>query len=158
MDVTETPIERPKKKQKDFFSGKRGYHTLKSQLVADQNTEEIICVFCGKGRGHDFSLFKKSRVRFHSLTTSIEDSSYQGIAAYHSNSYTPKKKPKNGKLKEYNKALAKERIIIEPINSKLKILKILSCKYRNRRRRYSLRVNLLAAIYNCELGIGIATS
>jgi hypothetical protein len=37
-------------------------------------------------------------------------------------------------------------------------LKILSCKYRNRRRRYSLRVNLLAAIYNYELGIGIATS
>ncbi|GCA76073.1 hypothetical protein MiTe_02911 [Microcystis aeruginosa NIES-2520] len=26
MDVTETPIERPQKKQKDFFSGKRGYH------------------------------------------------------------------------------------------------------------------------------------
>ena len=162
MDVTETPIERPQKKQKDFLGGKRGYHTLKSQLVAAQNTEEIICVFCGKGRGHDFSLFKKSRVRFHPLTTSIEDSGYQGIAAYHSNSYTPKKKPKNGKLtdleKEYNKALAKERIIIEPINRKLKILKILSCKYRNRRRRYSLRVNLLAAIYNCELGIGIAAS
>ncbi|BCU14223.1 hypothetical protein MAN88_47870 [Microcystis aeruginosa] len=162
MDVTETPIERPQKKQKDFLGGKRGYHTLKSQLVADQNTEEIICVFCGKGRGHDFSLFKKSRVRFHPLTTSIEDSGYQGIAAYHSNSYTPKKKPKNRKLteleKEYNKALAKERIIIEPINRKLKTFKILSCKYRNRRRRYSLRVNLLAAIYNCELGIGIAAS
>ncbi len=60
--------------------------------------------------------------------------------------------------KEYNKALAKERIIIEHINRKLKIFKILSCKYRNRRRRYSLRVNLLAAIYNCELGIGIAAS
>ncbi|BCU11460.1 hypothetical protein MAN88_20240 [Microcystis aeruginosa] len=98
MDVTETPIERPQKKQKDFFGGKRGYHTLKSQLVADQNTEEIICVFCGKGRGHDFSLFKKSRVRFHPLTTSIEDSGYQGIDAYHSNSYTPKKKPKNRKV------------------------------------------------------------
>ncbi|GCA77391.1 hypothetical protein MiTe_04245 [Microcystis aeruginosa NIES-2520] len=48
-------------------------------------------------------------------------------------------------------------IIIEPINSQLKILKILSCKYRNRRRRYSLRINLLAAVYNYELGIGIAT-
>ena len=59
--------------------------------------------------------------------------------------------------KEYNKALAKERIIIETINRKLKILKILSCKYRNRRRRYSLRINLLAAVYNYELGIGIAT-
>ena len=79
MYVTETPIERPKKKQKDFFGGKRGYHSLKSQLLADQNTEEIICVFCGKGRVHNFSLFKKSRVRFHPLTTSIEDSGYQGI-------------------------------------------------------------------------------
>ncbi len=49
-------------------------------------------------------------------------------------------------------------IIIEPINRKLKILKILSCKYRNLRRRYSLRVNLLAAIYNYELGIGVAAS
>ncbi len=27
MDVTETPRERPQKKQKDFFGGKRGYHT-----------------------------------------------------------------------------------------------------------------------------------
>jgi hypothetical protein len=157
MDVTETPIERPQKKQKDFYSGKRGYHTLKSQLVADQNTAEIICVFCGKGRGHDFSLFKKSRICFHPLTTSIQDSGYQGIDQYHSNSYTPKKKPKKGELtsleKEYNKALAKERIIIEHINRKLKIFKILSCKYRNRRRRYGLRCNLLAAIYNYELGI-----
>jgi hypothetical protein len=57
MDVTETPREIPKKKQKIFFGGKRGYHTLKSQLVADKNTEEIICVCCGKARGHDFSLF-----------------------------------------------------------------------------------------------------
>ncbi len=110
----------PSKETERFFGGKRGYHTWKSQLVADKNTREIICVFCGKGRGHDFSLFKKSRIRFHPLTTSREDSVYQGIAAYHSNSYTPKKKPKNRKLTElekgYNKALAKERIIIEPIN------------------------------------------
>ncbi|MCA2711947.1 MAG: IS5/IS1182 family transposase, partial [Microcystis sp. M025S2] len=28
----------------------------------------------------------------------------------------------------------------------------------NRRRRYSLRVNLLAAIYNYELGTGVAAS
>ena len=57
MDVTETPIESPQKKQKDFFGGKRGDHSWKSQLVADKNTEEIICVCCGKARGHDFSLF-----------------------------------------------------------------------------------------------------
>ncbi|WP_420094646.1 transposase family protein [Microcystis aeruginosa] len=149
------------KRNRKIFGGKRGYHTLKSQLVADQNTEEIICVFCGKGRGHDFSLFKKSS-SFSSFNYQHRRQWLSGNSAYHSNSYTPKKKSKNRKLteleKEYNKALAKERIIIEPINRKLKIFKILSCKYRNRRRRYSLRVNLLAAIYNCELGIGIAAS
>ena len=64
MNVTETPMERLQKKQKDFFGGKRDYHTLKSQLLADKNAEEIICVFCGKGRGHDFSLFKKIQFVF----------------------------------------------------------------------------------------------
>ena len=56
----------------------------------------MICVFWIKGSGHDFSLFKKSRVRFQPLTTSIEDSSYQGISQYHSNIYTPKNRKFTG--------------------------------------------------------------
>ncbi|MEH2051373.1 MAG: IS5/IS1182 family transposase, partial [Nostoc sp.] len=40
---------------------------------------------------------------------------------------------------------------IEHINRRLKIFKILGDRYRNRRRRYGLRCNLLAAIYNYEL-------
>ena len=155
MDVTETPIERPKKNQKYFYSGKAKYHTLKCQLIIDRETKQIISVYCGKGRSHDFSLFKSSGVSFHPETISLQDSGYQGIDKYHSNSYTPKKKPKNGKLspleKEYNKVLAKERILIEHINRQLKIFKIISHRYRNRRRRYGLRLNLLSSIYNYEL-------
>ena len=52
--------------------------------------------------------------------------------------------------KEYNRLLAKERIIIEHINRRLKIFKILGNRYGNCR-RYGLRCNLLAAIYNYEL-------
>ncbi|ARI80911.1 hypothetical protein C789_474 [Microcystis aeruginosa FACHB-905 = DIANCHI905] len=37
-------------------------------------------------------------------------------------------------------------------------MKILSRKYRNCRRRYSLKVNFLTTIYNYESGIVIATS
>ena len=59
------------------------------------------------------------------MLNSLEDSGYQGIAAYHSNSYTPKKKSKNRKLteleKEYNKALAKESA-----NSKMKRINLKS--------------------------------
>ena len=38
VDVTESPIERPKKNIHLFYSGKKKQHTLKSQLVVDQRT------------------------------------------------------------------------------------------------------------------------
>ena len=67
----------------------------------------------------------------------------------------PFKKPKNGLLsklkRSYNRALGRERICIEHINRRLKIFKVLQARYRNRRRRFGLRCNLIAAIYNHEL-------
>jgi DDE superfamily endonuclease/Helix-turn-helix of DDE superfamily endonuclease len=157
MDVTETPIERPIRKQKDFYSGKKKHHTLKTQVIIEQDTGLIICIFCGQGRQHDFALFKSSGIHFHPLTESLQDSGYQGINQYHHNSYTPKKKPKTRELslieKEYNRELAKERICIEHVNRRLKIFKILAERYRNRRRRYGLRCNLIAGIYNYELSL-----
>jgi len=44
--------------------------------------------------------------------------------------------------------------MIEQVNRSLKIFKILSSRYRNRRRRYGLRCNLLLAIYHYELALG----
>lgn len=42
MDVTESPIERPKYDgQKRFFSGKQKRHTLKSQFVIDLETKPM---------------------------------------------------------------------------------------------------------------------
>jgi transposase len=53
--------------------------------------------------------------------------------------------------KASNRAISKERILIENIIRKLKIFRILSERYRNRRKRFGLRFNLIAAIYNMEL-------
>ncbi|MEM9450379.1 MAG: IS5/IS1182 family transposase, partial [Cyanobacteria bacterium P01_E01_bin.6] len=53
----------------------------------------------------------------------------------------------------YNRALSQERIGIEHINRSLKIFKILAGRYRNRRCRYNLRGNVIAAIYNYELSL-----
>ena len=155
MDVTETPIERPKRKQKQFYSGKKKQHTLKSQLIIEQSTGEVICTFFGKGRRHDFALFKASGIVFDPETESLQDSGYQGIKRYHANSHIPFKQPKNGELtpleRSYNRELGRERIGIEHVNRRLKIFRILSQRYRNRRRRFGLRCNLVAAFYNCEL-------
>jgi len=152
MDVTETPIERPKHKQKAFYSGKKKYHTLKCQVIIDKATLDIICLYFGDGRTHDFKLFKTSGVHFDPDTKSLEDSGYQGMARYHANCFLPQKKPKNGDLsesdREYNRALGSERVCIEHVNRRLKVFKILALRYRNRRRRYGLRFNLIAALYN----------
>ena len=53
--------------------------------------------------------------------------------------------------KQENKRLAKQRIIIEHINRKLKIFKILFLRYRNRKKGFGLRVNLISGIYNYEI-------
>ncbi len=155
MDVMESPIERPSKGQKKFFSGKQGEHTLKTQLVVYQKSGQIICLGHGRGKMHDFRLFKTSGVKFGELLKVIADKGYQGIAKIHQLSETPMKKPKGMKLtkgmKKYNRELNRLRIVVEHVNRRLKIFNILSNRYRNRHRRFGLRSNLLAGIYNYEL-------
>lgn len=155
IDVTESKIERPQKKQKRCYCGKKRNHTLKSQVVANQETGEIICTFFGQGGSHDFKIFKLSKLKIRKELICLGDKGYQGIKKYHNKSLTPKKKPKNSRLsqkdKRQNQQLARQRIIIEHINRKLKIFRILSEKYRNRRRRFGLRFNLIAGLYNYEL-------
>lgn len=45
-------------------------------------------------------------------------------------------------------SLGKIRVMIEHINSQLKKFRILSERYRNRRKRFGLRINLIAALVN----------
>lgn len=155
VDVSEQEIERPKKKQKSYYSGKQGYHTLKSQVVADQKSEQVICVRCEKGRVHDFRLWKESKIGLNKEIKILGDKGYQGIQKIHQNSQIPHKKKKKEKLskeqKKANRQLSQRRIVIEHIHRRLKIFRILSSRYRNRRRRFGLRLNLIAGIYNYEL-------
>jgi IS5 family transposase len=83
------------------------------------------------------------------------DSGYQGIIKIHSNSETPKKKSRKRKLtkedKTNNRRIGSERIPIEHVNCRLKRLHILAERYRNRRKRFGLRISLFAGLYNHEL-------
>jgi len=85
----------------------------------------------------------------------LADSGYQGITKRHEQSKTPKKRSKHHPLtdeeKTSNRALSRRRVLIEHIFGRLKVFKILSERYRNRRKRFALRFNLIAAIYNSEL-------
>jgi hypothetical protein len=104
---------------------------------------------------HDFKLYENSVGSAVSNEIKIQgDSGYQGILKLHKNSKTPKKKPKSGKLtseeKANNQRISRERILIENINAKIKVFKITSNKYRNRRKRFGLRMSLICGILNFE--------
>ena len=62
-----------------------------------------------------------------------------------------KKNPLTPEQKAYNRNLSSERVWVEHAIRKLKIYRILSERYRNRRKRFGLRVNLIAGILNYEL-------
>ncbi|BAQ63342.1 IS5 family transposase [Geminocystis sp. NIES-3709] len=155
IDVTEIAIERPKKRQKIYYSGKKKEHTFKAQLVVNKDTLEIICYVNGRGREHDFKIFKNSRLPLSEKIKCLVDKGYQGIEKIHKLSEIPKKKTKKRKLtqeeKRKNRELNRQRIVIEHVNRKLKIFRILSEKYRNKRKRFGLRFNLIAGIYNYEI-------
>jgi hypothetical protein len=53
--------------------------------------------------------------------------------------------------KRHNHELAAKRIFIEHVIGRLKRFKVISERYRNRRRRFGLRFNLIAGIYNYEV-------
>ncbi len=88
-------------------------------------------------------------------TRALPDAGYQGLVEIHPNSQTPTKKtklhPLSAEQKRRNRDLSQKRIVIEHIIRQLKIFRILSERYRNRRKRFGLCFNLIAAVYNKEL-------
>lgn len=109
------------------------------------------------GKQHDFRIFKSSQLPIKAEIELQADKGYQGIKKFHLNSKIPVKKLKNQDLSEqdklFNHTLSSSRIVVEHVLGKLKVFRILSSRYRNRRRRFNLRLNLIAGIYNYELNL-----
>jgi transposase len=100
-------------------------------------------------------VFKESKVAISKYIKILADSGYQGIAKIHLNSEIPVKKKRGQELTEeqkaYNHELSSKRIVVENVFAMLKRFRILGDKYRNRRKRFGLRFNLIAGLYNWEL-------
>ena len=120
--------------------------------MIDKKRKKILYVLVGKGREHDFKLFKRSNIEFAELSEVLGDRGYQGLQHFHANSQTPQRKPPKQPLskaaKRANRELASLRITVEHVIRDLKIFRILKETYRNTRRRFGLRLHLIAAIGN----------
>ena len=103
---------------------------------------------------HDMKLFRKSRRDLSKAREILADSGYQRLMKLYSQAKTPIKSSKLHPLtdedKAYNRALSSRRIKVENVFVKVKVFKIFSTTYRNRKRRFGLRMNLVAGIINFE--------
>ncbi len=121
----------------------------------DKKTTKIICTNYKNGKCHDFRLFKESKIVVHPAIAIGVDTGYQGLQKIHALTWIPKKRskkhPLNKEDKKRNTDLSKKRVLVENVIGMLKRFKIISDRYRNRRKRFGLRLNLLAGLHNYEL-------
>jgi hypothetical protein len=123
----------------------------------DYETGLIICTAYSKGRMHDFRLFKSSHLPWLDTQLWLADKGYQGIQKKQSNSCIPIKKRRHSFLGEaeraHNRLLAQLRVGIEHTIRRFKIFRLFSGRYRNRRRRFGLCLNIIAGFLNFELNL-----
>ena len=124
-------------------------------MVVDKLSAKIVCTAFANGKRHDFRTLKESKVRCRAQTKIIVDTGYQGLQKLHAATQLPKKKTKKCPLskedKKNNRTIASERALNENVIARLKRFKIIADRYRNRRKRFALRFNLIAAICNLDL-------
>jgi len=168
LDATEQEIPRPKnrRKRKTHYSGKKKRHTVKTQLTV--NGDGLIVHLTGhvKGSMHDYSLFKRSRPRLPSNVHGEGDLGYLGVKKdfpwLDFSVPFKRKNPGRGKRgvkaeelpaeqKAFNKALAKERVVSEHTNSRVKKFLIWGCEFRNRLRHYDIMTEIVSGIVNFRI-------
>jgi hypothetical protein len=124
---------------------------MKTQLIVNKSTLKVISLEFCKWKTHDFKLLKDSKLIIDERILKQMDSWYQWVQNEFKNTEIPKKwKNLTKEEKEGNKKLSSSRIFVEHVIWKIKKFRILYEKYRNRRKRFALRWNLIAWIYNFE--------
>jgi DDE superfamily endonuclease/Helix-turn-helix of DDE superfamily endonuclease len=135
IDSFESPVRRPSlpQRQKRVYSGKKKRHTLKTQLATDQDGEIVTLEAGHRGPQADLKLYEEAP-----LPELIADKPRLGDKGYHSQEHpeitTPHKKPRGGELaaeqKAENKAIARQRIVVEHAIRRVKGFRILRDDYR----------------------------
>ena len=165
IDATEQSINRPKKKQKSSYSGKKKRHTIKHQVVVvrkkkqpaegkgkSKQTVRIACVSkSAKGSVHDKTVSDRSRLLIPQGVPKAGDSGYQGTTME-----VPYQKPKTGALTAEqtasDRALSQRRIVAEHGIGTMKIWRIAADKYRNPLKRHAVMMKNVAGLHNRMYG------
>lgn len=157
MDVTEREIPRRTghEAQKEEYSGKKKYHTLKNLVIADPKGYVHFLSQSYEGTVHDKALWDDLLVGPMEQNM-LADLGFLGIDHTHPNALMPFKKPKKKPLthprKQINTIISRMRVVIEHVFAGIKILRIIGDKIRLKSYDSRDRVmRIAAAMHNLRM-------
>lgn len=120
----------------------------------DKKSEKIICTEFFNGKAHDGMIYKTTLSVLQRILV-LTDSGYRGIQQKHANTQFPfqaqdAKHMSDSERRAYNKEVSSRRMKIEHVIGRTKRFEIAKGIYRNRRKRFGLRYNLICGIVNYE--------
>jgi hypothetical protein len=168
LDATEQEIPRPKNKhkRKTHYSGKKKRHAVKTQLTVNQDGFIIHKTGHAVGSTHDYTLYKRSHPDLPNNVRLGLDLGYKGIEKDYPklNCVLPikRKNPGRGKRglkgpglspeqRAFNRELAKERVVVEHTNSRVKKFHVWADEFRNRLKHYDLMTDVVCGLVNFRI-------
>jgi hypothetical protein len=157
IDSFEQRTQRPKRRQRAYYSGKKKTHTLKSQVAVDEESGAIMDVSDSvPGPWADIKLLEKSRLmkRLPKGVGGIGDLGYVGIGDLHPTGLgaAPRRKPRGKERppedRKYNRAFSRRRIVVEHAIGRLRRFRAVAHVNRHPRPRHAMRVRAIAGLVN----------
>jgi hypothetical protein len=157
VDTFEQRTQRPQRRQRAYYSGKKKAHTLKSQVAVDEDGRIVDVGDSRPGRWADLKVFKRSGLvgkLIRAKVGALGDLAYVGIDGLSPKlrGATPRRKPRGKDRpaadRRYNRAFARRRIKVEHGINRLRRYQSLSQVDRHRRRLHAARVRAVAGLVN----------
>src|SRR5262249_29243766 len=157
VDTFEQRTQRPQRRQRAYYSGKKKAHTLKSQVAVDEDGHVVDGGPSRPGRWADLKVFRRSGLVGKLLRAkggALGGLGYVGLDGVHRKlrGATPRRQPRGQARppqdRRYNRAFARRRIKVEHALGRLRRYQALSAVNRHGRKGQAARVRAVAGLVN----------
>jgi DDE superfamily endonuclease/Helix-turn-helix of DDE superfamily endonuclease len=157
VDTFEQRTQRPQRRQRAWYSGKKKAHTIKSQVAVDEDGHLADVGPSRPGRWADLKVFRRSGLCGRLIRARVGvlgDLGYVGLdgVSPRLRGATPRRKPRGQDRppqdRRYNRAFARRRIKVEHAIGRLRRYQALSQVDRHRRKNHTARVRAVAGLVN----------
>lgn len=165
VDTFEQRTQRPQRRQRAYYSGKKKAHTLKSQVAIDEDGHVVDVGPSRPGCWADLKVLRRSGLigkLLRAKVGALGDLGYVGLDGVHAKLHgaTPRRKPRGQERppedRRYNRAFARRRIKVEHAIGRLRRYQALTAVNRHGRQGHEARVRAVAGLVNRMLGQEVA--